>query len=288
MNGHNVSVTGSDFRATRGAEPAGPCRPLIAITGPDRGGWPAWFFAALAVRRAGGKPLRIRPSHPRHRCHFDALIVGGGADVNPALYEEPESLNVADIQSAEPRWSQRLIGYAFYPMLWLLRRLFQSHGDSLDPERDRLEKALINRALDEHRPILGICRGMQLLNVVLGGTLNRDLTAFYVESPRARSLLPVKKIELESGSLLWQVFGRERLRVNALHNQSVRVLGHRLRIAACEPAGVIQAIESTEGWYVGVQWHPEYLPQKKVQQRLFQALVRAARERVEPRQPSAG
>lgn len=281
-------MTGSDFRTTEEVERASPRRPLIAITGPDRGGWPAWFFTALAVRRAGGKPLRIRPSRPRHYCHFDALIVGGGADVDPALYEQPESLNAADIQSAERRLSQRLIGYAFYPMLWLIRRMFQSHGGRLDLDRDRLEKALINRALDEHRPILGICRGMQLLNVVLGGTLNRDLTAFYVESPRARSLLPVKQIALEPGSLLERVFERETLRVNALHNQAVQTLGHRLQIAACEPAGVIQAIESTAGWYVGVQWHPEYLPQKEVQQRLFSALTAAARDRSDPRQPVAG
>jgi len=282
-------VTGSDremaFEATEGARR----RPLVAITGPDRGGWPAWFFTALAVRRAGGRPLRIRPSRPRHRCRFDALIVGGGADVDPALYDEPESLNAADIQAAERRWSQRLIGYAFYPMLWLLRRIFQSHGGILDPERDRLEKALINRALDEHRPVLGICRGMQLINVVLGGTLNRNLDAFYVETPKSRSLLPVKKVALESGSLLEQVFDREELWVNALHNQAVNGLGRKLRVAACEPAGVIQAIESTDGWCVGVQWHPEYLPQKEVQQRLFRALVETARQTpVRPDQPAAG
>jgi len=282
-------VTGSDPQATLDPGAPAPRRPRVAVTGPDRGGWPAWFFTALAVRRAGGRPLRIRPSRPRHHCRFDALIVGGGADVDPALYDEPESLHAADIQAAERRWSQRLIGYAFYPMLWLLRRMFQSHGGILDPERDRLEKALINRALDEHRPVLGICRGMQLINVVLGGTLNRNLDAFYVETPRARSLLPVKRVALESGSLLEQVFDRKELWVNALHNQAVKGLGRRLQVAACEPAGVIQAIESTAGWCIGVQWHPEYLPQKEVQQRLFRALVEAAREAPDrPGQPATG
>jgi putative glutamine amidotransferase len=272
-------VTGSDQDVVLDrAEPTRQ-RPVVAITGPDRGGWPAWFFTALAVRRAGGRPLRIRPSRPCHHCPFDALIVGGGADVDPALYDEPESLHVSDIQAAERRWTQRLIGYAFYPMLWLLRRVFQSHGGVLDPERDRLEKALIGRALDQHRPVLGICRGMQLINVVLGGTLNRNLDAFYVETPKSRSLLPVKRIALKPGSLLEQVFDRAELWVNALHNQAVNGLGRKLRVAACEPAGVIQAIEATAGWCVGVQWHPEYLPQKKVQQRLFRALVEAARQK---------
>lgn len=271
-------MTGSDREAAREEPGTAGRRPLVAITGPDRGGWPAWFFTALAVRRAGGRPLRIRPSRPRYHCAFDALIVGGGADIDPALYDAPEGPSARDIQSAERRWTQRLIGYAFYPMLWLLRRLFQSHGGTLDTERDRLEKALINRALDEHLPVLGICRGMQLINVVLGGTLNRSLDAFYVETPKTRSLLPVKRISLESGSRLERVFGRGELWVNALHDQSVKDLGRRIRIAACEPAGVIQAIEATGEWCIGVQWHPEYLPQKKVQQRLFRDLVAAARQ----------
>lgn len=271
-------MTGSDRESAREEPSAAGRRPLVAITGPDRGGWPAWFFTALAVRRAGGRPLRIRPSRPRHHCSFDALIVGGGADIDPALYDEPEGPSARDIQSAERRWTQRVIGYAFYPMLWLLRRMFQSHGGTLDTERDRLEKALINRALDEHLPVLGICRGMQLINVVRGGTLNRSLDAFYVETPKTRSLLPVKRISVEPGSRLERVFGDGELWVNALHNQSVKDLGRRIRIAACEPAGVVQAIEATGEWCIGVQWHPEYLPQKKVQQRLFRALVEAARQ----------
>lgn len=282
-------MTGSDPETAREQTDGAGRRPLVAITGPDRGGWPAWFFTALAVRRAGGRPLRIRPSRPCYRCHFDALIIGGGADVDPALYDEPGGPSASDIQAAERRWTQRLIGYAFYPMLWLLRRVFQSHRGGLDPERDRLEKALINRAFDGHLPVLGICRGMQLINVVLGGSLNRSLDAFYVETPKSRSLLPVKKISLESGSRLEEVFDTGELWVNALHDQAVKRLGRRIRVAACEPAGVIQAIESTAGWCIGVQWHPEYLPQKEIQQRLFRALVEAARQApARPGQLAAG
>jgi putative glutamine amidotransferase len=246
---------------------------VVAITGPDRGGWPAWVFTAWAVRRAGGRPLRIRPAKPRHHCRFHALIVGGGADVDPSLYEAPEGPAPHEIQAAERRLSQRLIGYVFYPLLWLLRRLFQSHGGSLDLERDRLEKALIHRALDEHRPILGICRGMQLINVVRGGSLQRDLAGFYTETPRLRSVLPVKLVELEPGSRLAEILGEPRVRVNALHDHAVDALGRNMRVSGCEPAGVIQAIEALDRWCIGVQWHPEYLPQKPVQRRLFQALV---------------
>ncbi|AGA32134.1 Para-aminobenzoate synthase, amidotransferase component [Thioalkalivibrio nitratireducens DSM 14787] len=259
---------------------------MVAVTGPDRGGWPAWFFTAWAVHRAGGRPLRIRPARPHHHCHFDALIVGGGADVDPALYEKPDGPATSEIQAAERRWSQRLIGYAFYPLLWLLRRLFQSHGGRLDTERDRLEKALIHRALDERRPILGICRGMQLVNVVRGGTLHRDLGGFYTETPQTRSLLPVKRVDLEPGSRLAAVLDGETVQVNALHNHAVAELGQHLRVCGREPTGVIQAIEACDRWCIGVQWHPEYLPQKHVQQRLFRALVRAAGPETGAREPT--
>nr|WP_051246026.1 gamma-glutamyl-gamma-aminobutyrate hydrolase family protein [Thioalkalivibrio sp. ALE19] len=269
MNGCSDCVPGSER----------PQRPVIAVTGPDRGGTPAWLFTALAVWRAGGRPLRIRPGRPRRNRRIDALIVGGGPDVDPGLYREtlPDGPDSAAIRQAERRLSQRLIGYAFYPALWLLRRLFQSKSSSLDPERDRLEKSLIHHALDEHLPILGICRGMQLINVVRGGSLHRDLAAFHAETPNARSLLPVKQVRLDPHSRLSAILGDAPLRVNALHDQAVDRLGHDLNVVGREPSRVVQAIEAGgRDFCIGVQWHPEYLPQKARHQRLFRALVAAA------------
>lgn len=154
--------------------------------------------------------------------------------------------------------------------------MFQSYSGSIDRERDRLERALITRAIDEGKPVLGICRGMQLINVVMGGTLIQSLDHFYVEVPQARSVLPVKHVAITPGSLLSTVFEREHLWVNALHKQAVSALGEGLRVSARETTGVIQAIESERAWCVGVQWHPEFLPQKMTQQRLFRSLVHAA------------
>ncbi|MFO7953280.1 gamma-glutamyl-gamma-aminobutyrate hydrolase family protein [Thioalkalivibrio sp.] len=275
-------MTGSEpGPAIAGTPTPHPRRPVIAITGPDQGGGPAWLFTALAVWRAGGRPLRLRPGKPRSHRRFDGLIVGGGADVDPELYGEtlPEGPDAAAIRQAEKRLSQRLIGYLFYPALWLLRRLFQSHGGVLDTDRDRLEKSLIHRALDDHRPVLGICRGMQLVNVVRGGTLHRDLAEFYVETPQARSLLPVKSVQLDPRSHLADILGNTTLHVNALHSHAVNDLGRDLMVAGREATGVVQAIEAEHGWCIGVQWHPEYLPQKRRHQRLFHALVQAATQR---------
>ncbi|ADC70707.1 MULTISPECIES: gamma-glutamyl-gamma-aminobutyrate hydrolase family protein [Thioalkalivibrio] len=272
-------MAGSEQDAAAPSDHPRPRRPVVAITGPDQGGGPAWLFTALAVWRAGGRPLRVRPGKPRPQRSFDALVVGGGADVDPELYGEslPQGPNPEAIRGAERRLSQRLIGYLFYPALWLLRRMFQSHGGVLDVERDRLEKALIHRALDEHRPVLGICRGMQLINVVRGGTLQQDLAEFYVETPQARSLLPVKPVMLDGRSHLAEILGAGAIHVNALHNQAVDQLGQGMRIVGREETGVVQAIEAEHGWCIGVQWHPEYLPQKTRHQRLFRALVAATR-----------
>ncbi|MFH7319977.1 gamma-glutamyl-gamma-aminobutyrate hydrolase family protein [Desulfurivibrio sp. D14AmB] len=254
-------------------------RPTVAVTGPDRGGWPAWFFTAWAVRRAGGRPFRVRPGKPQRGRPFDALLVGGGADVDPELYDNGEEGPAPqEIKGAEKRFNQRLFGYFFYPLLWVLRLIFQSHGGTLDNDRDLLEKNLISQALATGKPILGICRGMQLLNVVRGGTLNRDLSGFYAETPKVRSLLPVKKVHLQEDSQLARIFVATTVQVNALHDQAVATLGHQLRVVGRESNGVIQAIEATDRWCIGVQWHPEYLPQKNVQQRLFRALIKASRK----------
>ena len=275
MTGPGKSVAGSN--SPHNGPLSGRRRPRVAVTGPDRGGLPAWLFTAWAVRRAGGRPFRVRPGRPRRQHPFDALIIGGGADVDPKLYDsEDEGPAPREIKAAEKRFSQRLLGYFFYPLLWLLRLLFQARGDILDNERDLLEKSLITRGLTENKPILGICRGMQLINVVRGGTLTRDLSGFHGETPGVRSLLPVKKVRLQPDSQLARIFAATTLRVNALHNQAVATPGHLLRLSGREPNGIIQAIEATDTWCIGVQWHPEYLPQKNVQQRLFRALIRAA------------
>lgn len=261
-------------------------RPVIGVTGPDEGGSAAWWFSRFALWRAGARARRITPSRRTGIEELAGLLLGGGADVDPALYGEvPPTLAEAieeDEGEEEGRsWGRRWRGRLVAVLTLGLRRLFARKRAVVggDPSRDELETELIRGALAEGKPILGICRGAQLLNVHLGGTLHQDLEAFYEETLQIRTVRPRKRIEIEPGSLLAELLNTAACRVNALHSQAVDHLGEGVRVAAREGSGVIQAIEHTElPFLLGVQWHPEYLPQSRRQRRLFQGLVEAARQ----------
>ena len=119
-----------------------------------------------------------------------------------------------------------------------------------------------------------------MINVAMGGTLHQRLTHFYQETPNIRSLLPRKTIQVEPNSRLAQILGGATCRVNALHDQAVDLLGKAVRAVAREPNGVIQAVElASKPFVLGIQWHPEYLPHHRRQQRLFEKLVDLAGQR---------
>ena len=152
----------------------------------------------------------------------------------------------------------------------------------IDPERDKLELKLLDTALPAGVPILGICRGSQMINVALGGSLHTDIHAVYVEAPRMRTVLPRKTVHIEDDSRLLQITGCNPCRVNALHHQSVDRLGRDLRVVARDEAGIVQAIEGTgPNFLLGVQWHPELLVFSSPQQRLFEALTAATTRTLE-------
>lgn len=235
-------------------------------------------MTALALRRAGARALRIRPGKPREGWQLEGLVIGGGTDVDPFHYgEEAEpGGEEADRHSSFLDWLVGLVLGAF-------RALFAAHSrQGYDPARDRLEKTMIEHALAEQLPILGICRGAQLLNVVLGGSLHQDIGHFYTEETgNVRSILPRKTIAISSGSHLQDMLGEETCFVNALHNQSIKQLGEDVVVSAREPNGVVQAIEKRDHpYFIGVQWHPEYMPQSETQQRLFRGLVSGAQARI--------
>jgi putative glutamine amidotransferase len=187
----------------------------------------------------GARPRRISVRSPADGERFDALIVSGGNDIGPELYGEAA----------------------------------EAHA-RIDPERDRLEIAWIRRALRRGLPILGICRGAQLLNVVLGGSLIPDLRPLRRLTSNRASLLPTKQVTLRRGSRLRRLLRRDRLRVNSLHHQAVGRPGDGLHIVGRDRDGICQAIEFRGGHRViGVQWHPEYLLYLSSQRRLLAWLL---------------
>ncbi|WP_043769370.1 gamma-glutamyl-gamma-aminobutyrate hydrolase family protein [Algiphilus aromaticivorans] len=221
-------------------------RPLIGITGGDsRLPW-GWWFAAAAVRRAGGRPLRITPGRPLPGdTALEGLIVGGGDDIDPALYTGEDN-----------------------------------GAPAADPARDRLELALLERALGDGLPVLGICRGAQLLNVSLGGSLYADIRPRRRLTSNRRTPLARKTAALRANSRLARICGTSPLRINSLHHQAMQRLGHGLRTVARDLDGIKQGVEAIDAPFrIGVQWHPEYLPRQRSQRRLFAALVGQARRR---------
>ncbi len=149
-----------------------------------------------------------------------------------------------------------------------------------NPVRDDFEYPFLKAALAERKPVLCICRGMQLLNVVRGGTLRQDIGPVQKYSHadfrhRAGTTHPV---ELEAGSILGELFGIRQIQVNSLHHQAVDQLGEGLRKTAWSPDGFIEGIE-LEGapFALGVQWHPEHMAQKNpAQRKIFDRFVAAS------------
>jgi putative glutamine amidotransferase len=228
-------------------------RPLIGVTTSRRGGWRSYLMHKLALYRAGARSVHLTPGDVLPREPLQGLIIGGGDDIGAEIY-----------------------GGKVLPDV------------RIDPERDKLELALLRAALPAQVPVLGICRGSQMINVALGGTLHTDIYEVYVQAPKMRTVLPKKRVSIIAGTRLDQILLCNPCQVNALHHQSVDKLGQGLKIAAEDQSGIVQAVESeTAPFLLGVQWHPELLVWKSPQQRLFAALAEAARRTKAILEPAA-
>lgn len=185
----------------------------------------------------------------------DAVLLPGGVDVDPNLYnEEPLKVN-----------------------------------GRIDPYADEVDMLLARHALTTGKPLLAICRGCQVMNVAAGGSLIQDIYAQkYTEKQHTQNAprwYATHLIDIVKGSLLHNVLGVERLPVNSFHHQAVRSPGKGLVVAARAEDGIIEAIECPEHPFaIGVQWHPEAMAGRNaVQQQLFDRFVAAATAEKEKR-----
>jgi putative glutamine amidotransferase len=206
-------------------------KPRIGVTcSPLRG--PAYYAPYLrAVEAAGGEPVALDPSpdglspdRATAMVHeIDGLLVPGGWDVDPPAYGEKR----------------------------------QEETPNVDPPLDRTEIALVRAAVDGGVPVFGICRGQQVINVALGGSLRQHIDGHDMHG-HPRDLL-AHSIEVMPGSELANVLSSETVMVNSLHHQSVKEVAPGLHITAQSPDGVVEGLESGDGMIVAVQCHPEEL-----------------------------
>jgi len=210
-----------------------------------------------AVERAGGCAVPIVPGQRSAADgalrDLDAVILTGGGDVDPALYRREKHARTSDVDAA----------------------------------RDALEIDLVRRAKDARIPTLCICRGLQVLNVALHGTLTQHLpdeVGDGVPHAGSKGKDGVHRIDVDEGSHLARILGTTRTSPASSHHQAIDSPAPGLRVVARSPDdGVIEAVEAEDHpWLIGVQWHPER-SSEPCQQRLFDDLVRAARDAREKR-----
>ena len=209
-----------------------------------------------AVQEAGGVPVPLPPQLDSPACEAlfarcEGFLLTGGGDVDPAAFGEPPHPTTYEVA----------------------------------PARDRLEMALVQHAMEAGKPLLAVCRGIQVLNVALGGSLFQDVASdpgtdlpHTQTEPRDQPTHPVKIV---AASRLARALGATELQVNSLHHQAVKGLGRGLIPVAFAPDMIIEAVELDDParFVLGVEWHPEELTGRDPAARnLFRALIGACRQ----------
>jgi gamma-glutamyl-gamma-aminobutyrate hydrolase PuuD len=240
-------------------------RPLIAVTGVPivAGGVLGWRQGAVActaayvdaVSRAGGDPVIVPPvllddeSASVRLSRFDGLLLTGGGDIDPALYGQETRPEVAHV----------------------------------NPARDEFEIPLVRAAIDRALPTLCICRGAQVLNVALGGTLHQhisDREELVAHRNDDGSDGVLHEVRAQPGSRVMKAMGVERARTFSHHHQALADVGTGLVPVAWAEDGLLEGVELDDGWVLGVQWHAEATAAADpTQQAIFDALVREASTR---------
>lgn len=213
--------------------------PLIGITAANDPAVPGHYILrwdyVRGIEAAGGIAVILAPTRqtplPRILDRLDAVVLSGGLDVSPELYGGPD-----------------------HPTI---------HGTSL--ERDEFEAELITQALARDLPLLGICRGLQMMNIIKGGDLIQDIpsqvgtTVSHNRADRPRDAI-VHPVTIDEASHLFRVIGRQTIDVNSFHHQAVGRVGEGLVVTSQSADGVVEGAEIPgQRFALGIQWHPESL-----------------------------
>lgn len=233
-------------------------RPLIGISGSMNDTKKQLFLVRSYMQvllQAGGIPVLLSPdmdSSSMASCIelLDGFMLAGGGDVVPERFGE----------EAIPELGETT------------------------PVRDAFELEILGKIIERQMPVLGICRGIQVMNVAIGGTLYQDLPAQYHPedlSPLSHKQeepyeIPTHTVQIEPLSLLHSLTGQNELQVNSMHHQSVKAIAAPLRVVARATDGVVEALEHPGlPFFLGVQWHPERLADEASRQ-LFKGFIKAA------------
>lgn len=224
----------------------------VEVSAGDRDRASMFLTYVECIKRAGAIPVLVPPqaeSAADVLDHLDGLLLAGGADCDPAAYGE------------------------------------ERHGtvEPMDARRQTNDLALAKLARDKRIPTLGICLGMQVMNVAAGGTLIQDIGSEitteiqHASEPTSRAS---HEVSVAPESRLAKISGVTKFKVNSSHHQAVRKVGSGLEVVAHAPDGVVEGLEDPgHPFYVGVQWHPEDMAADDSAASLFAAFVAAARER---------
>lgn len=219
------------------------------------------YLRSLEAAGVSRSEIEVVTPLSRHHGPFDALLLGGGVDVDPARYGTP---------------------------------LLSDGNVEVDAERDEIDFSLLAEALRSGRPVLGICRGIQVINVAFGGTLVQDIgierpsTVVHQNADDEKARLD-HRVTISPGTRLASIAGAPEVAVNSRHHQAIARVAPGLAVSATAPDGVPEAVESgRETWLIAVQWHPENLAADPVSDGLFSEFVRAARQGSRPFAPARG
>lgn len=213
-------------------------KPTIIVTGPKKG-FVSRFFIIFSLFLCGARTKIITPNKPYDDLEMDGLLISGGNDLYNAFIED-KTCKIEDV-----------ISY----------------------ERDVLEYKLLNKAVENNKPVFGICRGYQLINIFFGGELFKDIRRDgydYKYTP-----LPWKNISIEKGGILASCLKTSTLKINTLHHQAVKKLPESFKLEAVDKYNIIQSIskKDDDNLIFGVQWHPEYLFYKRQHLKIFKIFV---------------